>query len=219
MQICVREGPFGSEGLVLLLLGDLIDRGPKSAQLTNFVRHLATVFPEVIVLKGNHEDTLVDAWKGDREALSGWLAEGGIDTIESFGSSTEALNLNNEGALMAAVRGAIPEKTIAWLDSLPLSDRRGDYLFVHAGIRPGLPIEQQEASDLLWIRDEFLDFAGSHGPVVVHGHTISNEVRFAPNRIGIDSGAYRTGKLAALRLEGTSREVLIASGSPRPLVG
>lgn len=219
MQICAREGPFGSAGLTVLMLGDLVDRGPKSAQVIDLVRQSATVLPECVTLKGNHEEVLVAAWRGDLEALAGWLAVGGLDTLASFGVDVARCDLGDLHAMLAATRAAIPEATIDWLDALPLSMTRGDYLFVHAGIRPGLSLEQQEPLDLLWIRDEFLDFRDSHGPVVVHGHTISSDVAFHHNRIGVDIGAYRTGKLAALRLEGTRREVLIARGGEPAMLG
>lgn len=212
-RICSREGPFGSAGLTLLLLGDLVDRGPKSAQVISLVRQCAEVFADVVVLKGNHEDTMVAAWRGDREALAGWLDYGGVDTLLSFGVGPDIIASGDADALVAAMRQAIPEETIDWLDALPLSYACGDYLFVHAGIRPGLPLDQQEATDILWIRDEFLDYTVSHGPMIVHGHTVSAQVEFRRNRIGVDVGAYRTGRLAALRLEGTRRKVIVADGT------
>ena len=216
-RICSREGPFGTVGLTILLLGDLIDRGPKSAQVINLVRKSAQVFPEVITLKGNHEDAMVAAWRGDREALASWLEFGGTDTLLSFGVDRAVLDSGDIDALISTLRVSVPEETIDWLDSLPLNYACGDYLFVHAGIRPGLPLDQQEPADFLWIRDEFLEYVASHGPMIVHGHTISDEVDFRRNRIGVDIGAYQSGRLAALRLEGTQRKVVIADGTPRLL--
>lgn len=212
-QICSRERPIGSAGLTVLLLGDLIDRGPKSAQVINLVRQCAKVLPDLVALKGNHEDMMVAAWRGNREALAGWLECGGAATLLSFGIELPRLDPGDPDALVAAMRTAISEETIDWLDALPLSYPCGDYLFVHAGIRPGLPLDQQEPTDFMWIRDEFLDYGASHGPMIVHGHTVSEQVDFRRNRIGIDIGAYRTGRLAALRLEGTQRKVIVASGT------
>jgi serine/threonine protein phosphatase 1 len=95
-----------------------------------------------------------------------------------------------------------------FLDRLRLVHREGDYLFVHAGIRPGRPLDAQDPEDLLWIRGEFLFSELDHGAVIVHGHTISDEPQIRPNRIGIDTGAFVTGRLTALALEGTRRDIL-----------
>jgi serine/threonine protein phosphatase 1 len=104
-----------------------------------------------------------------------------------------------------AVRSAIPVEHVEFLQSFDDTFRAGDFLFVHAGIRPGLPLNEQSASDLRWIREPFLSDPADHGFVIVHGHTIREQVEERVNRIGIDTGAYRFGVLTALGLEGTSR--------------
>ena len=109
---------------------------------------------------------------------------------------------------LAAIRGAIPKEHVKFLESFDDSCRFGDYLFVHAGIRPGVELDQQRQSDLRWIRDPFLFDETDHGFVVVHGHTIRSEVEVRPNRIGIDTGAYRTGVLTALAIEGNESWLL-----------
>jgi serine/threonine protein phosphatase 1 len=191
----------------LLLLGDIIDRGPQSRQVVELVmRSRRGVTP--VVLKGNHEEIAVGAWLGDREALAGWLRHGGVQTLESYGVNTAELDLDDLALAQRVIHAAIPVSVIAWFRSLPLSYARGDYLFVHAGIRPGIPMERQEDSDMLWIRHDFLDYQGSHGPVVVHGHSISETVELRGNRIGIDTGAYRTGRLSAIRLYEDQQDVL-----------
>jgi len=100
-----------------------------------------------------------------------------------------------------------------WLRSLPLTARSGDYFFCHAGVRPGVPLRKQASVDLLWIREEFLDADDAYGAVVVHGHSVNTTVETRPNRIGIDTGAYRTGVLTAICLEGSERTII----STRPM--
>ena len=111
----------------------------------------------------------------------------------------------SEAEALAIVRSAIPRSHAEFLDSFVDSCRFGDYLFVHAGIRPGIAVEQQSQADIRWIREPFLLDDSDHGFVVVHGHTICEQVEERPNRIGIDTGAYRTNVLTALALEGTER--------------
>ena len=110
-----------------------------------------------------------------------------------------------EERMLETLRGAIPAEHVAFLRSFGDTLRFGDYLFVHAGIRPRVAVEAQKVSDLRWIRGEFLDYRGDHGAVVVHGHTISDGVDEQPNRIGIDTGAFMTDRLTALGLEGAER--------------
>jgi serine/threonine protein phosphatase 1 len=201
----------------VIFLGDLIDRGPDSRRVIDLVRWAAHHKVRVLVLKGNHEEVLIDAWRGNREALAGWLAYGGVETLISFGVDPAAIDPSDLDRMAALLHQAIPADLIAWLDALPLLWESGDYAFVHAGIRPGLPLDRQEASDLLWIRDEFLQFEGAHERVIVHGHTISPEVEIRPNRIGLDTGAYATGVLSALCLCGRDRRVIATA--PRDMPG
>lgn len=212
-KIAAEQPRLPAARTFLVFLGDLIDRGPQSAKVLKLVRWGGTAQPRAIVLKGNHEEMLVEAWRGDRDALAGWLEHGGIETLDSFdevGCEAAPGDLDLHGghvdedawldAALARLRRCVPADMVAWLDALPTSWRMGDYAFVHAGVRPGLPLDRQEDADLLWIREEFLTYPGPHGAVIVHGHTITDEVEFRPNRVGIDTGAYRTGRLSALCL-------------------
>jgi serine/threonine protein phosphatase 1 len=106
------------------------------------------------------------------------------------------------------LRRNLPDAHLRFLRALKPSHEEGAYLFVHAGIRPGRPFERQDPHDLMWIRDEFLYSAADHGKVVVHGHTIAEEPQLLDNRIGIDTGAYATGRLTCLVLEGADRRFL-----------
>jgi len=192
----------------VVLLGDIIDRGPQSAQMVDMLMGLQNDLATLHVLKGNHESAMVEALSGNPGAMGRWIANGGDAALRSWGIGEDLIDVADPAALRAALAAAVPAPVAAWLDGLPLSYRVGDYLFVHAGIRPGIPLDDQNPIDLMWIRADFLDSRADHGVMVVHGHTIRPEVETRRNRIGIDTGAYRTGKLTALGLEGASRWVL-----------
>lgn len=198
----------------VVVLGDFIDRGPDSARI-------ATIFAAqrpragFIVLKGNHEATLVDGLRGDQVALDHWIDHGGDATLRSFGASEAEIFPCDPRTLTKTVRRIIPKPIATWLAKLPVMHRVGPYVFAHAGIRPGIPIDRQTADDLLWIRDAFIDSDADHGAIVVHGHTVfEGGVSLRPNRIGVDTGAYRTGRLSAVCLEGDSQWVLDTGFSP-----
>lgn len=192
----------------VVLLGDLIDRGPQSAQMVDMAMGLEADMATLHVLKGNHESAMIEALSGDPAAMSRWLVNGGDAALKSWGVAEDLLDAAEPTTLLEAMEAAVPEPVVAWLDGLPLSHQVGDYLFVHAGIRPGIPLDDQDPIDLMWIRAEFLNSRADHGMMVVHGHTIRPEVDTRRNRIGIDTGAYRSGKLTALGLEGTDRWIL-----------
>ncbi len=149
---------------------------------------------------------MLRAINGEPGMFRAWMRIGGDATLKSFGIEPPARGSDCEGYAEKTAR-AIPSKWLHWLGTRPLSARSGDYFFCHAGIRPGVPLKQQKRSDLLWIRDEFLGDRSNHGAVIVHGHSISAEVEKMGNRIGVDTGAYRTGILTALYLEGTEQQI------------
>jgi len=154
-----------------------------------------------VFLLGNHEEVLLRILAGEADLITKWRSFGGKECLESYGVDTAKLaGLTDEEAL-AIVSKAIPAEHVEFLQSFDDSCRFGDYLFVHAGIRPGIEIDQQRQSDLRWIREPFLFDETDHGFVVVHGHTIRSEVEMRPNRIGIDTGAYKSGVLTALAIE------------------
>jgi serine/threonine protein phosphatase 1 len=197
--------------VLLVLVGDLIDRGPKSAQVIERLRTYRKPGVRPVFILGNHEEVLLRIIDGDRSLISSWLQFGGLQCLESYGVDPPGLRGRASAELVDAIRAAIPPEHVEFLRSFVDSCRFGDYLFVHAGIRPGVALEQQRQSDLRWIREPFLFDDTDHGFVVVHGHTISSEVEERPNRIGIDTGAYRSGVLTALAIEGSERR-LIATG-------
>ncbi len=192
----------------LLLLGDLIDRGPQSAQLIDRLRTLmadSTARSDVRAIKGNHEELFLLAARGQLDAVPLFRRAGGLQTLASYGLDEAQGAAMDAGALADWMLNHVPRADIDLLDALPDQLRIGDYLFVHAGIRPGVPIDRQRPADLRWIRRDFLEHRGAHPLMVVHGHSISPDVDERPNRIGIDTGAYRTGRLTALGLEGRER--------------
>lgn len=205
----IRADAAGFDGDVhLVFVGDFVDRGPDSAGV---IEHLvAGNLPgrHHRFLMGNHEEAMLEVLDGDTESLAGWLRFGGVQTLESYGIGRgEVYKLGID--LPARMREAIPPHHVDFLRGLEDQVRVGDYLFVHAGIRPGTPLQQQEQFDLRWIRGEFLDDDETdHGVMVVHGHTIAPEPEVRTNRIGIDTGCFSSGRLTALVLEGSGRRFL-----------
>jgi serine/threonine protein phosphatase 1 len=168
-----------------------------------------------VFILGNHEEVLLRIVGGDTALIQKWLWFGGAECLRSYGvDPKEIAGLGDDDAL-AAVRSAVPKDHIEFLQGFVDSCRFGDYLFVHAGIRPGVPLEFQSQEDMRWIREPFLLDESDHGLVVVHGHTICDEVEERPNRVGIDTGAYRSGILTALAIEEENRWFLNTSSEPR----
>jgi serine/threonine protein phosphatase 1 len=177
-----------------IYLGDYIDRGPDSAGVIRRLRARAAE-RDIVCLLGNHEAMLLDVLNGSLDA-SQWLANGGEATLASYGIKPPRFAWFDAASLQG-----LPAEDLAFLRSLRLSCRCGPYLFVHAGVRPGVPLDRQDPEDLVWIREEFLAFEGPLGAVVVHGHTPREAPEFRRNRIGIDTGAVFTGRLTCLRID------------------
>jgi len=196
-----RAGAASSE---LIFLGDLVDRGPDSRGVVERLMGLVGTRPARFLM-GNHEEVFLRALEGDLKALRFLSRIGGRETLLSYGVSEEAYRELDLDELMAATRAAVPQSHIAFLSSFEHWIEAGDYLFVHAGLRPGIALEEQKTSDLRWIRDDFLLHRSSFGKMVVHGHSISDEIDERSNRIGIDTGAFASGKLTAIGLDGDER--------------
>jgi serine/threonine protein phosphatase 1 len=191
----------------IIFLGDLIDRGPDSRGVIDRLLALRETLPNPVFIAGNHEEMLLRILDGGTEHLADWIRFGGHECLESYGVDPRAL-IDAPEAAPATLHEAIPAAHIAFLRAMADSARIGDYLFVHAGIVPGVPIERQLPSDTRWIREPFLRSTADHGVMVVHGHTISADVDERRNRIGIDTGAYASGVLTALCIEGGERRFL-----------
>jgi serine/threonine protein phosphatase 1 len=188
---------------LLLHIGDYVDRGPDTAGVIELLRHGPPIAGVPTVnLKGNHEQTMIEALAGERAAGTDWLFHGGKSALASYG-------LDPEGP-REAWGSAVPAAHVAFLHGLTMMHREGGYLFAHAGIRPGVPLDRQAPEDLLRIRQPFLFTEQDLGVVVVHGHTPASAPVIRTNRIGIDTGAVFGGKLTCVVLEGTTLGFLTA---------
>jgi len=197
---------------MVVLLGDLVDRGPDSALVLSLAQDWQNR-RRVRILTGNHEEMLLESLT-DINTLRAYLRCGGYETVLSFGIDEDVYSAATHEELQGLMDRHIPGAALDFIRTFEEQVRIGDYLFVHAGIRPGIAHDQQHRTDLLWIREPFLSYNGDHGAVVVHGHTISDQVIFRENRIGIDTGAYASGILTAIGLEGDKRWLIEASERP-----
>lgn len=209
LQAMILDDATGVEGRkVVVYLGDYIDRGRDSRGVVESLVEAPLPGFEVIHLMGNHDAWMIECLDGDGLDVA-WLLNGGTATLTSYGVSLDAgLAFEELEAAGRDLNQAVPEAHREFFRALRLSHAEGDYLFVHAGIRPGVPLAEQVRDDLMWIREEFLYSNRDHGKIVVHGHTPSHEVQLRPNRIGIDTGAFATDRLTCLVLEGDQRRFL-----------
>lgn len=207
----------GSANTTVVLLGDLVDRGPDSAGVIARARQWQAE-RRVRILAGNHEEMFLASFH-DVRILRNFLRHGGRETVLSYGISREQYNEAELEELQQMMNAAVPEADRAFLRSFEDYLIAGDYLFVHAGIDPLLSLEEQDRHDFLWIRDRFLRHEEAHSHVVVHGHTIFDAVEERPNRIGIDTGAFASGRLTALVLEKDGRRLIQAVAGDDGTIG
>lgn len=197
---------------ILVFLGDYVDRGPASHQVVETILALRDepAF-EVRTLKGNHEEALL-RFLDEPGFGSTWAEHGGNATLASYGVPPPATRTDPEAwaVARAAFDAALPGAHRSFYGGLDLITEVGDYAFVHAGVRPGVPLAQQAERDLLWIRGEFLQAAGPFGKVIVHGHTPMEAPQVTPHRLGLDTGAYATGVLTAARLDDGGQKIIQA---------
>lgn len=192
----------------VILLGDLVDRGPDSAGVIALAREWQGR-RRVRILGGNHEEMFLRGFD-EIEIFRHFLRHGGRETVLSYGIDRAGFLQATLEEAQQLMRDAVSPDDIAFLESFEDMITIGDYVFVHAGIDPRVPLDEQRQRDLRWIREPFLSHSEPYGPVVVHGHTISDAPEDCGNRIGIDTGAFMSGRLTALVLEGTSRRYLEA---------
>jgi len=190
----------------IILLGDLVDRGPQSAEVIERARQWAGR-RKVRIIAGNHEEMFLQSLR-DSDVLKALLRHGGRETLLSYGIEPGPPHRVDANAIQALMSQIVPPADLEFLAGFEDWVEIGDYAFVHAGILPGVPLAQQLPQDLRWIREPFLSYADAHSHVIVHGHTISDQVELRSNRIGIDTGAFRSGRLTALVLEGTARRII-----------
>lgn len=190
---------------ILILLGDLVDRGPNSARVVERAMRLAAGDDDVRLITGNHEEMLLGACTGDPKSLRLFARNGGRETAESYGITSDAWNAADFEELPRLLNAVVPASHRLFLEQMNDIEVIGDYAFVHAGIRPGVALSAQNAEDLRWIRGRFLEAAEPHEKFIVHGHTITEDIDEQPNRLGIDTGAFSSGRLTAVALEGDQR--------------
>lgn len=184
----------------VIYLGDYVDRGPGSFEVIEMLIRAPIEEADSVHLKGNHEDMMLRFIHG--EHVPAWLHNGGDATLASYGVAVGMMSGSSMmEELRRHLRKALPAAHLAFLESLRLMHVAGDYLFVHAGIRPGVPLDAQRPADLMWIREPFLAKKDICDKCVVHGHTITMVPEVHPHRIGIDTGAFYSGRLTCLVLE------------------
>lgn len=198
---------------LIVYLGDFVDRGFDSRKVLDHLATRLSVGPVRTHLLGNHDLWLREFVKGNevgQETAASWLRFGGDATLLSYGIRLDLKKPERERIAEARHEMAVrlPPEHLTWLHRLELAFSLGDYFFCHAGIRPDIPLEQQDEADLLWIREPFLSWNGEAGKIIVHGHTVEENPTIRSNRIGIDTGACWTGRLTCLVLEGTQRRFL-----------
>lgn len=205
----------------IIYLGDYVDRGSQVYEVVDALASGAPPGLTKVYLRGNHEDMML-GFLDNTFPFGTWLVNGGDATLVGYDVDIPPLtwanalafgeidvNEHEEADVRTALADKLPAKHRRFLeDGLTLHHRCGDYIFVHAGMRPDIPLEQQDPQDLIWIREKFLNSTSDHGGVVVHGHSIFDEVDINPNRIGVDTGAWRSGHLSCLVLEGDDLRII-----------
>ena len=190
-------------------LGDYVDRGPQSRGVIDFLIAACARDQRMIALAGNHDMGFLEFLE---EADGGGLFAryGGKETAKSYGVDAQFHSPNALRLTWAELRCEVPGKHRAFMLNLRFSIGFGDFFFCHAGIRPGVPLNRQDPDHLIWIRDEFLDYAGLHPKVIVHGHTMTDAPEVLANRVNVDTGAWRSGVLTALVIDGAEKRLITA---------
>jgi serine/threonine protein phosphatase 1 len=207
-QIETDDAARGGTPATVIFLGDLIDRGPESAQVIERLLDLERRRPSTRYLLGNHEEVFLATLAGDVNALKFFNRIGGKQTIHSYGVTEAEYADCSYPELLEMLIARVPATHVAFLRRFEDIIILGDYAFVHAGVRPEAPLARQKLSDLRWIRDEFLDHRGTLEKMIVHGHNIADEVEERGHRIGLDTGAFASGKLTAMGFEEDRRWLL-----------
>jgi len=193
---------------VVVYLGDYVDRGLQSFEIVDALIHEPLQGFERVHLRGNHEDMMLKFLDAPRDAT--WIFNGGDATLASYGVMISSMIMlpSDLADLSARLGNALPADHRDFLEGLDYFHVEGDYLFVHAGLRPGVPLAAQRHSDMMWIRERFLNSDADFGRRIVHGHSIRTVPEIRPNRIGIDTGAFFMGRLTCLVLDGAEQRFI-----------
>ncbi|MBI4920417.1 MAG: serine/threonine protein phosphatase [Devosia nanyangense] len=219
-QLVDLEATIAADGLDiegekwLVTLGDHVDRGPSSAAVIDHVMGPAPAGFRRFSLLGNHEAMLLD-FLGNPAAHAYWLDEGGLQTLQSYGIELDFPPLRSSEALHRFLAERFPPRHAAFMAALPLYLSLPGWLFVHAGIRPGIPLAQQSDDDLIWIRAPFLTSQLTGGLRVVHGHTPGSDIVVTPHRIDVDTHCFQTGRLSAVRVTPDGRTKFLSVDGSR----
>jgi serine/threonine protein phosphatase 1 len=215
-MIEAHEATLPQADTLLVFLGDYIDRGPDSRGVVDFLINRIPGKFETCFLRGNHEDMMMGVFESVN-IFDVWALNGGMATARSYGIEFDphGASANDIKFMIKHLDVAVPGAHRKFFDGLRLRLEIGDYFFVHAGVRPGVPLGLQHESDCMFIRSDFLNHRGDFGKIIVHGHTPVEEPQVLPNRIALDTGAFFSGRLTALCLEGTTRKFLIADASDK----
>jgi len=198
----------GDLKIIQIFLGDYVDRGPDSRAVVDFMLSRPPCGWDRICLKGNHE-TMVLKFLDDENFLKKWSRSGGLETLHSYGAGLiEKMRDGDANKIQKKFRKNLTKAHRQFFTHLKPSAEFGDYFFAHAGVRPGVDLDAQTEDDLLWIRKEFISSNKDFGKIVVHGHTPVRQSEILPNRINIDTGAWNSGQLTCLVLEGETRRFL-----------
>lgn len=210
-MIEAHEAMLPPANTLLVFLGDYIDRGPDSRGVVDFLINRIPEKFETCFLRGNHEDMLTGVFESTN-IFDVWTLNGGLATARSYGIEFDphGASANDIKFIVKHLDVALPQAHRNFFNELHVSLEIGDYFFVHAGVRPGVPLDRQDESDCMFIRGDFLNYRGDFGKIIVHGHTPVEEPQILPNRIALDTGAFFSGRLTALCLEGSERSFLIA---------
>jgi len=199
-----------ADEITVVYLGDYIDRGSESKQVIDYL--LSKPLPQFksIFLRGNHEQVLLDFIAPYNPPSNQWFNFGGLSTLSSYNVRLKGIpNIADLPAIQEDLRQQLPASHLDFFQASQTYYQQGDYYFVHAGVKPKLKLEKQIATDLLWIREEFLNSTDFHGKMIVYGHSITDKPDIQLNRIGIDTGAYYSNKLTCLVLENTQQRFLV----------
>lgn len=191
----------------IIHVGDYVDRGPESRGVISLLRRLVRDDRRFVALGGNHDFGMLD-FLGTPSPQTLFATHGGRETAMSYGVAADFSSGFAARATAHALLAAIPETHLAFLSGLPRSVMYGDFFFCHAGIRPGVPLAEQNPEDLIWIRDKFLKWPHPHEKVIVHGHTPQSEPEIMPNRVNVDTGAWTSGVLTAIAIDGKRKRML-----------
>ncbi|WP_371396488.1 metallophosphoesterase family protein [Fretibacter rubidus] len=200
----------------IIFLGDLMDRGPASKEVIAFLKDYNPDFANVHFIMGNHEEVMLQVLSGDTDAMMSWFQFGGKTCARSYGVESLGAVLMDPDRVISDIQRAVPEDHLEFIRGFKDYHMFGDFMCVHAGIKPGVALTEQSAADMRWIRKRFLDYKKPHPHMIVHGHSVVEAAEILPNRIAVDTGACHGGPLTALVVKDTSLSFLQSTETAAP---